>query len=319
MSQCIIGCDIGGTAVKAALVNKDGSIVRSAEIPSLHGRGHEGFVKSVCDLVTRLAQGCSCDAVGLGIAGMLDPARTRLVNSPNMPLLNGIPLKQMLEQQLECPVYIENDANAAALGELHAGAGRTHSQFLFFTLGTGIGSGLILNKRLWIGEAGKAGEFGHVTVYPDGELCGCGRRGCLEAHASGTAIVRMAREAAQRDTASSLYAYRERSAEITPELVYRLAGAGDEASRTVFSSMARALAIAIAGVNNLLDIHTFIVGGGISRAYDLFCPLVMDELDRMVFGLSRGRINLLRAQLGNDAGVCGAAWAAREALSGNSP
>jgi len=319
VSQCIIGCDIGGTAVKAALVNKNGSIVRSAEIPSLHKRGHEGFVKSVCDLVMRLAQGRSPDAVGLGIAGMLDPGRTKLVNSPNMPLLNGIPLKQMLEQQLKCSVYIENDANAAALGELHAGAGRTHSQFLFFTLGTGIGSGLILNKRLWIGEAGKAGEFGHVTVYPDGELCGCGRRGCLEAHASGTAIVRMARDAALRDEQSSLYAYQKRIAEITPELVYRLAGAGDEASRTVFSSMSRALAIAISGVNNLLDIHTFIVGGGISRAYDLFYPLVMDELDQMVFGLSRGRINLLRAQLGNDAGVSGAAWAAREALSGNRP
>jgi len=313
----IIGCDVGGTAIKAGLLGAGAGIVRRDEMSTCCDSGRERFVNRLCDLVASLSPGHAVDAVGLGIAGILDTGRTTVLESPNMPLLDGLALKPILEQKLRCPVVIENDANAAALGELRAGAGRGHSQFLFFTLGTGIGSGLILNERLWLGEMGKAGEFGHVTVFPEGELCGCGKRGCLEAHASGTAIIKMACDSAMHDEQSSLRCYRDCIAGITPEVVYHHACEGDAASRMVFQAMARALAIAMAGVNHLLDIHTFIVGGGVSGAYDLFCPMVMDELNRRVFKLSRGRVRLIRAQLGNDAGMYGAAFAARDALLGS--
>lgn len=315
MSRWFVACDIGGTAIKGALLDENGSIVRRQEADSVHVQGREQFVGSLCRLAAELARGRRVDAVGLGIAGMLDSGRTVLLESPNMPLLNGLPLKSLLEQELGCPVVMENDANAAALGELHAGAGRAVDHFLFCTLGTGVGSGLILDHRLWTGEKGLAGEFGHVTVYPDGELCGCGKRGCLEAHASGTAIVRMARAAALGTHPGCLAACRERPDDITPEKVYRLAQDGDAVCAGIYRSMARGLAIAIGSVNSLLDLHTFIIGGGVSRAYDLFHPMVMDELERRLFRVAKGSVRVLRAELGNDAGLYGAGFAAREALA----
>ncbi len=315
MKKCIIGLDIGGTAIKGALFADTGALTVRDEIASRHGSGAPGFMDSVCEFVMTLSRRRPVGAVGLGIAGVLDPDRATLIESPNMPELPGYPLKAELEKRLRCPVIIENDANAAALGELKAGTGRGHENFIFFTLGTGIGSGLILNSRLWRGEQGRAGEFGHVTVYPGGEPCGCGKRGCLEAHSSGTAIVRMAAAAARQSGGTVLRAYADTPGDLTPELIYRHARAGDEICLDIFKSMARGLATAIAGVHTLLDICTFIVGGGVSGAYDLFCPMVLKEVDQRVFCSSRGRVRLLKAHLGNDAGVYGASYAARQAFT----
>jgi glucokinase len=311
----VIGIDIGATAVKGALFDEAGTCVRRDAAATLHASGKELFVGGICDLINLLAHDTTVEAVGIGIAGMLDRSREVLFESPNMPGIKNLPLKSMLEQQLRIPVVIENDANMAALGELHYGAGRGLSNFLLCTLGTGVGSGLILDGHLWRGEQGRAGEFGHLTVYPDGELCGCGKRGCLEAYSSGSAIVRMARAAARGDNAGALRDYAEMPSAITPERVYDYAFAGDAACREIFRTMARALAIAVADVAALLDINVFIIGGGVSRAYDFFSPMVMKEIEQHVFSSSRGHIRLLRAQLDNDAGVCGAGLAAREALN----
>jgi glucokinase len=311
----VIGIDIGATAVKGALFDEAGTCVRRDAAATLHASGKELFVGGICDLINLLAHDTTVEAVGIGIAGMLDRSREVLFESPNMPGIKNLPLKSMLEQQLRIPVVIENDANMAALGELHYGAGRGLSNFLLCTLGTGVGSGLILDGRLWRGEQGMAGEFGHMTVYPDGELCGCGKRGCLEAYSSGTAIVRMAREAARGDNAGALREYADRPSAITPEHVFDYAVAGDPACRDIFRTMARALAIAVGDVAALLDITVFIIGGGVSRAYDLFSPMVMEEIEQRDFCSARGDIRLLRAGLDNDAGVCGAGWAANESLN----
>ncbi len=314
MEYMVVGLDVGGTAVKGALLNAAGDIVRKDVTATCYDAGQEVFVESLCDFACSLAQGYAINVLGLGIAGLLDPARTMLIESPNLPYLQKLPLRQMLEQRLNCPVIIENDANAAALGELRAGAGRGLANFLFFTLGTGIGSGIILNECLWRGEQGKAGEFGHVTVESGGQLCGCGRRGCLEAYSSGTAIVRMARSAAMNNLDSALHVHADDPAVITPKIVYHYALEGDSACRMIFKTMARGLATAISDVNNLLDIYTFIVGGGISQASEFFIPFVMDELDQRLFSMSRGRIKLFRAELGNDAGVYGAGFLAYDRL-----
>jgi len=314
MKNCVVGLDVGGTAVKGAFINSAGEIVRKNAIATCSHSGPEDFIESLCGFAQMLAHDGTIEALGIGIAGLLDSERSMLIESPNLPLLSGMPLQVLLEKRLNCPVRIENDANAAALGELRFGAGKGLSNFLFFTLGTGIGAGLILNAGLWHGERSKAGEFGHVNIFPDGELCGCGKLGCLEAHCSGTAIMRMACEAAVHNEATALHAYRDETASITPEIVYQHAVAGDAVSRHIFKTMAQGLAIALADVNNLLDIETFIVGGGVSRAYDLFCPWVMAELDRRVFSAAQGNIRLIRAQLGNDAGLLGAGFLACEVL-----
>jgi glucokinase len=314
MENMVVGLDIGGTAVKGVLLSTSGETVRNEVIATCHEAGQEEFVASLCDFAHNLARGYTIKTLGLGIAGLLDRERTMLLESPNLPGLQWLPLKNMLEQRLMCPVIIENDANVAALGELRAGAGRGHSNFLFFTLGTGIGSGIILNKSLWMGEQGKAGEFGHMTIDPGGQVCGCGRRGCLEAYSSGTAIVRMARLASLSNEDSALHEYADDLAAITPKVVYQYALNADRACCIIFETMARGLASAIADVNNLLDIHTFIVGGGISMASDFFIPMVMEALDQKLFTMSRGQVTLIRAQLGNDAGVLGAGYMALDRL-----
>jgi len=259
VNNCIIGLDIGGTAIKGALFGESGEIAFRNEIATPHDSGQAFFIDTLCDFAAALSDGHTVDAVGLGIAGILDHECTTLLESP--------------------------------------------------------GSGLILNSRLWRGEQGRAGEFGHITVYPEGELCGCGKKGCLEAHSSGTAIVRMAAAAAHQHSATALRAYADTPEELNPKIVYQNACAGDAVSRDIFKAMAQGLALAIANVHTLLDLYTFIAGGGVSRAYDYFYPMVMEEIDQRIFSSVRGRIRLLRAELGNDAGVYGAAYAAREVLA----
>jgi len=314
MEQYVVGLDIGGTAVKGALINTAGDIVYQDSIATCHDFKNNGFVESLNEFILNLLRGNKIQALGVAIAGVLDSERTMLIESPNLPQLKNLPLQNLMLQRFHCPVIIENDANAAAFGELHFGSGRGCDNFLFFTLGTGIGSGVVLERSLWRGELGKAGEFGHVTVEPDGQLCGCGKKGCLEAYSSGTAIIRMARKAAANNPDTALHSYADDIASITPERVYQAALAGDGASRMIFKTMARGLAIAIADVNNLLDIHTFIIGGGISGACKFFVPMILEELEQRVFKISREKIKIVKAQLGNDAGVLGAGLLAGQKL-----
>jgi glucokinase len=255
-------------------------------------------------------------AVGIGIAGVLDSRRTTLLESPNLPQLHNAPLKELLESELRIPVLLENDANCGALGELWAGAGRALDNFLFFTIGTGIGAGLILNGRLWSGENGKAGEFGHVIVNPSGAQCACGRHGCLEAHASGSAITRLAREGLAQGRQTSLQSLlHDRPDAVTPESVYHEAVKGDRFCLDIFHEAARFLAIGIANVNNLLDIHSFIIGGGVSKALHLVEGYLLNETRQRVFGVSKERIHVSLTKLGNDAGIYGAGYVARELLA----
>lgn len=317
MHKHIIGIDIGGTMIKGALFDRQGVLIKKESVPTADEGGQEQFIETIVSLAAILGSAVPAVAsIGIGIAGVLDAKRTTLLESPNLPRLHELQLKQMLESKISVPVLLENDANCAALGELWAGAGRGVSNFLFFTLGTGIGSGLILNGRLWTGEQGKAGEFGHIIVNPLGALCACGKQGCLEAHASGSAITRMACEALARGDASSLQSlYRESSDALTPERIYLEARNGDVLCNAVYREAAQYLAIGIANVNNLLDIHTFIIGGGVSKAMHLVETYLLEEVTKRVFEVSRERIRISVSQLGNDAGVYGAGYMALHGLS----
>jgi len=308
----VIGIDVGGTMIKGGLFDDHGSLIKKETIPTGSNDDQERFIDAIRSLAVLLQSDTPAAGLGMGIAGVIDCERTMLVESPNLPCLNNFPAKQMLEHRLNIPVFLENDANVAALGELWAGSGRGESHFLLFTLGTGIGSGLILNGTLWGGEKGKAGEFGHLVVNPGGALCACGKRGCLEAHASGTAVVRMAREALAAGEKTSLQQSPDTQRAITPEVVYREAKKGDRVCTDIYHRAARYLAVGIANVNNLLDIHHFIVGGGVSKAFDLFADVLMKEIRDNVFSVSRNSIRVVASRLGNDAGIYGAGYLAKE-------
>ena len=314
MNDYIIGIDIGGTMIKGASFDTGGGLLRKEETSTQAEKGPEKLIENIVSLAHLLQKSNGkSSAMGIGIAGVLNKERTVLLESPNLPLINNLPLKKLLESELNTPVFLENDANVAALGELWAGDGKGLDNFLLLTLGTGIGSGLILGGSLWTGETGKAGEFGHVIVNPQGAQCGCGKKGCLEAHSSGSAMTRMAREALAKGRDSSLQnLYKDNPDALTPKAIYTEAKNGDALCLDIFQEAARFLAIAISDVNNLLDIHNFIIGGGVSKAYHIFEGGLRGEVEKKVFNVSRDKIRITISKLGNDAGVFGAGYLAKQ-------
>jgi len=308
----IIGIDIGGTIIKGALFTAEGNLVQAASIETQAYQGTEKVLKNLLSLVNSLKEkerGCS--AIGIGVAGVLDAKKERLLQSPNLKNLENINLKHFLVESVKLPAYLENDANAAALGEKWAGAGRNIENFLLITLGTGIGGGLVLHGDLWSGEHGKAGEFGHMIVEQGGAACACGKKGCLEAYSSGEAISRMAREALQSGACSSLKNLSSGNYDIIDaEMVYHAAQNGDAVAVEVYKRAAQYLAIGIANVNNLLDIHHIIIGGGVSKAFNLFAAVLIEEVKKQVFRISQDRIMIVPSQLGSEAGIYGAAYLA---------
>lgn len=314
MSQFVIGLDIGGTLIKGGLFDLTGSLLAKASQPTDSEKGLNGFLDSVLTLVDQLSRNLpQRPIIGIGVAGILDFSRTILIESPNLQFLNGIALRNLLMHYLSTPILLENDANCAALGELWVGSGKELDSFLLYTIGTGIGGGLVLNRKLWTGEKGKAGEFGHMIVNPNGALCKCGKKGCLEAEASGSAIVRLALDALRSGSSTRLrHCVKDKSDFVTPEQVYNVAREGDPLCLNILCQCAEYLAVAMSNVNNLLDIHHFIIGGGVGTAMSIVQEHLVAQMQRMVFSPSKGSIRLLMAYLGNDAGMYGAGFLARQ-------
>ena len=308
----VIGIDIGGTIIKGALFAADGKLVQASSIETQAYQGTEKALSNILSLVNSLqVKGRWCSAIGVGVAGVLDANKERLLQSPNLKNLESVYLKNFLTEAVQLPVYLENDANAAALGEKWAGAGRGIENFLLITLGTGIGGGLVLKGDLWSGENGKAGEFGHMIVEQSGAACAFGKHGCLEAYSSGEAISRMAREALQSGACSALKNLSSGNFDtIDAEMVYHAAQNGDTVAIEVYRRAARYLAIGIANVNNLLDIQHVILCGGVSKAFNLLAAVLIEEVKKQVFLISRDRIVIVPSQLGSEAGIYGAAYLA---------
>jgi glucokinase len=252
-----------------------------------------------------------------------------LRESPNLPGWADSPVQAEIEQRLGTRVILENDANVAALGEKWLGAAKHVEDMAMLTLGTGVGGGLVLGGRIWHGMNGMAGEFGHTTVEPHGHICGCGNHGCLEQYASATAVVRMAREAIAKNPASALAQAASSDPEFSSKAVYNLAIQGDEEARVIFRHVGRALGIVLSGMVNGLNLQMYVVGGGVSSAWEAFAPAIFTELKHrcMVYaatappsqasgdegasalveaGTSGRNTIITRALLGSDAGLYGA-------------
>ena len=179
MDKHVVGIDIGGTMIKGAVFDARGNMLEKLEKPSMADTTEEKFINNLVLFIESLTAGNSnIAATGIGIAGVLDKQRKILIESPNIPVLRNIHLKDTLEKRIMMPVVIENDANIAALGELWVEKDKNKKDFMLITIGTGIGSGLIINGKLWTGDTGKAAEFGHLIIHPDGNPCACGKKGC---------------------------------------------------------------------------------------------------------------------------------------------
>jgi glucokinase len=262
----LIGLDLGGTTVKGALVNARGEILHETR-GETERRSSDALFGQIVESARSLrdherARG-RASAIGVGIPGLVNRRTSRIEVMPNLPDLSGINITEALARETGLPVALDNDANAAAYAELQVGAARGRQDVFFVTLGTGIGSGLIIDGKIFRGAAGFAGEFGHMTIDPEGIECGCGNIGCLETIASGPNIVRRTRERLYRDRTSSLSRLAiPRDREFTAEDIARAAREGDEMAQVMMERTGMFLGIALAAVINLLNVEMVVMGGG---------------------------------------------------------
>ncbi len=304
----VVGVDLGGTAIKAALVNEEGDCQEVTEIPTqAHlGRNHvlnNRLLPLIQDLVTRgREKGMSPQAVGLAVASPLDPWEGVVHHPPNLPGWGVFPLLSYLQERLPLPVRMDNDANLFALGEWKWGAGQGETPLLCLTLGTGVGGGIIYGEgTIWHGAHGTGGELGHITIDMNGPLCNCGNRGCLEALASATALERWVAQAMREGKTTRL----------TPGAkardIAQAAREGDALAQEAFQWVGKNLGVGVAALANAFDPRVIVLGGGLSKAGMLLLAPVMWEFERRALPLQRERVRVCLAQLGSLGGVLGAA------------
>ncbi|HUI67974.1 MAG TPA: ROK family protein [Nitrospirota bacterium] len=313
MDRTVIGVDLGGTNLRTAIVNSDGVILDKRKEAT---QAVDGWMKVVARLIDNIKRqleigaqmGSKVFAVGVGAPGVILVDKGVVVKSPNFPDWNNLPLKAELEKALNIPVFIENDANAAALGEKWRGAGRNIRSMIHITLGTGVGGGIILDNKIWHGADGMAGEIGHMTLIPDGRPCTCGNTGCLEMYASARGIVQSFREELERQKLPAP----ETLKNVTSEKVYQAAREGDAAARRVMKDMGRMLGIGIASLINIFNPERVVIGGGVKDAWPLFIGATHEEIMRRAFQVPAERTEIVPSSLGDDAGMIGAAAVALE-------
>lgn len=317
-----IGVDLGGTNLRVAIVDDQGHMVEKLVTPVIELRTSEKVIDRMCEHIQQLMEKYHSSGhlhgIGIAIPGIIDLDTGILRESPNLPGWYDYPVREEVEGRLNTKVILENDANAAAMGEFWLGAAREYDSTCMLTLGTGVGGGVIIKGALWHGMTGMAGEPGHTTVEPTGAPCPCGNRGCLEQFAGATAIVRMAKEAAESGEAPAIKKALERDAPFSARSVYEIAMKGDVPAQRIFERSGRALGIALASMINLLNLPIYIIGGGGSGGWDAFSPYIFEEVEQRSFiyratmqemqgGRKRPRTRITRAMLGSDAGIFGAA------------
>lgn len=313
--QRVAGIDIGGTKIALAVADLEGRIIEKARFPARTAeRGpHAIMEEALAEIAHMLGKSGSClAAVGIGCAGPLDRKRGLILSPPNLPGWNEFPIVRLVEERLGVPALLDNDANAAALGEHRYGAGRGYEHLVYITQSTGIGGGVIVRGELVRGVCDGTGEVGHMTVLPDGPECGCGGRGCLEALCSGTALARRARERLAAGAASSLSALS--ASEVTAGAVAAAARAGDAVASQVWDEMIHYLAVGVGNLFNVLAPEAVVIGGGVSEVGEqLFGPL-RERVRARVRMLPPEKINILQASLGGDSALHGAVILGQVAL-----
>lgn len=332
MADFAIGVDMGGTNLRIAAVDEQGNLIEKVTLGTRIALGSDRVLDDMCDAIRRLSDkyqdGSRLLGIGIGVPGIIDMDSGMIRESPNLPGWLDTPVRKEIERRLRTRVILENDANSAAFGEKWLGAARHVEDLAIITLGTGVGGGLIFGGRIWHGMSGMAGEFGHTTIEPDGVLCGCGNRGCVEQYASASAVMRMAKAAIASGHAPALAKAASSDPEFSAKAVYNLAIQGDLDARRIFQHVGRALGILMANLVNSLNLPMYVVGGGVSSAWEAFSPSIFEELRQrsMVYAatappsqagdqgpsaqvdvkVTRYTI-VTRALLGSDAGLYGAA------------
>lgn len=301
----VFAADLGGTHLRAAIIDTEGQIHSRVKYKTPTTTS-EAIVQALVGAAREcgLNSGHLYGAVSVAVPGSVNVEEGSVVKAPNLPCLDGFQLTSALTREFNLPAILENDANAAAVGEMWRGAARGRCTIVCLTLGTGVGGGIILDGKLWRGVNGSAAEIGHMGIDPFGGVrCSCGSQGCLEVYASATAIVRMAREARSRFPESIL----QNVDELMSEDVYRAGTQGDDLAREVFRRMGVCLGIGLANLINLLNPEMIVIGGGVANGWDLFAPDMHEQVSERAFPIPAAQVKIVRAECGDDAGLLGAA------------
>jgi glucokinase len=333
MPDFSIGVDLGGTNLRIAAISTDGQLLEKITLGVKVALGRDYVIGEMCDAIQRLTEQYRCSGkfigAGIGVPGIIDMETGMMRKSANLPGWSDYPVRDEIERRLGARVFLDNDAKVAALGEQWLGAGRGAANMAMITLGTGIGGAIVLNGKIFYGMNGMAGEFGHVTIEPDGVPCGCGNHGCAERYASATAVVRMAREAIAAGNAPGLAKAANSDPEFSALSVYNLATQGDPDAQRIFHRFGQVLGNLLAGLINVLNLDMFVIGGGVVSAWDAFAPPMFAELRERslvyaatapddplakkegssaeIANYARKKTIIKRALLGSDAGLYGAA------------
>jgi glucokinase len=313
----VFGIDVGGTNLRVALGDEAGELVDRRVRNTDPAAGAEEGVKTLAEMMEELAYAhglamTDVGSAGIGVPGPTDPARGVLIDPPNLPGWHNAPVADLLEAATGVPTNLENDAHLAAYGEFHRGAGRGSRDLVFVTVSTGIGGGIVIDGKLYSGAGGAAGEVGHVVIDPNGPICSCGRRGHLEALASGTAMARIAGERIAAGEPSSL----SRLEAITARDIGVAAGEGDALAASVLADAGRLLGLSLGGLLDILDPEVLVLGGGVIQ----IGPPLLDHLHAAIreqaFETIYSHVRIATAGLGQDAGLVGALEWARDHLEG---
>jgi glucokinase len=333
MPDFSIGVDLGGTNLRIAAITTDGQMLEKITLGVKLALGRDYVIGEMCDAILRLTDKYRASGkfigAGIGVPGIIDMETGMMRKSANLPGWSEYPVRDEIERRLGTRVFLNNDAKVAALGEQWLGAGRGVDNLAMITLGTGIGGAIILNGKIFYGMNGMAGEFGHVTIEPNGVPCGCGNHGCAERYASATALVRMAREAIESGNAPALAKLASSGGEFSAQSIYNLAIQGHEDAQRIFDRFGAVLGMLLADLVNVLNLDVFVIGGGVVSAWDAFAPPMFAELrersliyaatapedplgkregaSAQVATYTHKKTIITRALLGSDAGLYGAA------------
>ena len=309
-----IGIDVGGTGIKAGVVTEEGKIIKSCAIPTKKDCHYTELIKDMADLVFKTVKeaGVSMDdvkSIGIGFPSAVDDKKGIVIYTANINL-NNAPVVEELKKYIDKPIYIGNDANCAALGEYFALNDDTIENFIAVTLGTGVGGGIIINKKLYTGSNGSAGEIGHIRLVTNGEKCSCGRDGCWECYASATALIRDSKKAALENPDSHLAKNSAANGgRSNGKLVFDTAARGDKTAKSVIDNYVKHISEGIIDMINIFQPSVIAIGGGVSRQGDNLLNPIKEYIKGKTYGdsfISPCKITM--AKLGNDAGIVGAAF-----------
>ncbi|MFC1870539.1 ROK family protein [Chloroflexota bacterium] len=321
LDPLILGIDLGGTKILTAVANTKGVMLSRDHSITPAKEGPDAVVKSVLESVSRVldqAHIATADltAIGVGAPGLSNPETGLLFTSPNLPGWKDVPLRDIIEKELGRKAFLINDANAAAIGELYYGAGRGTRNFIYITVSTGIGGGIIIDGKIYTGSTGTAGELGHMVIDDDGPQCNCGNSGCWETLASGTALARETRHRIKEGAATSILKYADGNIEkINAEAIQEAAQAGDKLANELIARAAYYLGVGLANLINIFNPEVIVIGGGLSNIGDTLLKPAFKEAGHRAFKQSFQAVRFARAELGRNSGVLGAAAFALEKIN----